>query len=84
MPKKKYPKLSPAEYNEAYMKVYYYLNRERLLERAKRPINCPKCKKTMPRSSLSYHLRHCHSTIKPRKIRNNLTRENGKFTLNFD
>ncbi len=84
MPAKKYPKFTTAEYNEAYMKVYYYLNRERLLERAKKPVECPTCKKIMPRSSLSYHQRHCHNTTRPHKIRNKLTLEKGKFLLNFD
>ncbi len=84
MPKKKYPKLSPAEYNEAYMKIYYYLNRDRLLERAKRPTECPNCNKKMPYSSLSYHIKKCHSINKPVKVKNELVKETGKFTLNFD
>lgn len=83
MPKTKYPKLSKEEYDQVYMKVYYYINRERLLKRAKRPVTCEKCNKQMPYSSLSYHIKKCHSKEKP-LIRNDLKREDGKFVLNFD
>ena len=79
----KYPKLTRAEYDEVYMKVYYYINRDRLLKRAKRPVKCEKCGKQMPYSSLSYHIKKCHSK-KPVEIRNNLKREDGKFVLTFD
>ncbi len=84
MPKKKYPQLTAEEYNTAYMKVYYFLNRDRLLEKAKRPVNCPSCNKKMPYSSLSYHLRKCHNHVKQPKIKNNLVKEDGTFKLTFD
>ena len=86
MPKKKYPKFNKDDYNTMYMSVYYYLNRERLLAHAKRPVVCEHCGKTMPYSSKSYHIRKCHgkSNSRPKKIKYELTKENGNFKINFD
>ena len=91
MPKRKYPKLNKEDYNTMYMSVYYYLNRDRLLKKAKRPVICPICGKTMPYSSKSYHVRKFHGKqnntyVQPKKktIRYELQKECGSFKINFD
>jgi len=79
----KYPKLTKEEYDHVYMKIYYYMNRDRLLARAKRPVKCEKCNKIMPYSSLCYHIKKCH-TKEEKPMRNDLKKEDGKFVLTFD
>jgi ribosomal protein S27E len=87
MPKKKYPKFTKDDYNAMYMKVYYWINRERLLAHAKRPVECDICGKTMPYSSRSYHRKKCHMANpqpKPKPLKYELTKQVGNFKINFD
>lgn len=85
MLKKKYPILNyrDKEYQKIYMNVYYFLNRDKLLARAARRVNCPECNKEMPYSSLTYHRNHKHSCCsKPSKQFFTVTK--GSYRLTFE
>ncbi len=85
MLKKKYPILNyrDKEYQKLYMNVYYFLNRDKLLARAARRVNCPECHKEMPYSSLTYHRNHKHGcSSKPSKKFFTVTK--GNYRLTFD
>ena len=86
MTSQKYPDLTKKDYNNIYMSIYYYLNRDKLLAKAARKVSCKYCSKIMPYSSMSYHLKKFHSSDNPNipKLKNEIKREDGTFVLTFD
>ena len=75
MLKKKYPILNYRDKE--------YQNRDKLLARAARRVNCPECNKEMPYSSLTYHRNHKHSCCS-RPSKQFFTVTKGSYRLTFE